>query len=502
MAYVPGFDIDVFISYAHKNNENGWITQFHEFLARRVPEFLEHQAQVNVWRDLKLNGFDQLWPTLEHNIESSAILLSICSPVYVTSASCAKEVEHFLTSCRETSRIDRKSRLARVVIIPYDGIRDTLPRFREADAVYYSFFEKREDETIEQFDAGSEAFRRLAEKVAQQVAGQLRRVRDAAERALSSQPMAKRKALFVANASRDRADHRTTLLNEFKNYELLTIPDVPYESSELAAQTQSLLAKAACSVHLLGEKPGITVDDGDEPVSHLQYRLALEHRPAGFKQVVWAPASLQLQPGRQKDLVESIRAFTPGVWNESTEVLSGTLDDLLRAVQGVLTHEEPIAKVEGAGPLYLLCTKADLDQDDGNLMKLRDSLFRAGVQPEFPAFDDQDVDLAELERKIIAQSCGTLIYYGRGGDGWVKVKRQTLLSVLGDLKRQGPHVRAVYLSTPSNSQKQVQYLGLGAGAFGEAKGFSPLLVLGNAGTFEPDQLKPLLERIQEGGSAS
>jgi TIR domain len=502
MAYAPGFEIDVFISYAHKNNETEWVTHFHEFLQQRVPEFLEHQAQVNVWRDLKLNGFDQLWPTLQHNIESSALLLSICSPVYVTSANCAKEVEHFVGSGRQTSRIDRRSRLARVAIIPYGGVRDALPCFRQNDTVYYSFFEEQTDGTIRQFDAGSEAFRKEADRVAQHVAGQLRRVREAEERAPSSQASAKRKTIFVANAARDRADHRTTLLNEFKDHEPLTILDGSYESGELAELTRTLLTQATCSVHLLGEKPGITVDDGDEPISHLQYRLALAHRPAGFTQVVWAPTSLQLQPGRQKEFVDSIRAFRPDVWNESTEVLSGTLDDLLRAVQGVLTRGDPIAKLQGAGPLYLLCTKADLDQDDGNLLKLRDSLFCAGVLPEFPAFDEQDVNLAELERTLIAQSCATLIYYGRGSDGWVKLKRQTLLRVLGDLKAQAQHVRALYVSTPANAQKQAQYLGLGTGAFTEAKGFPPLLVLGNTGSFEPDHLKALLERISQGESAA
>ena len=108
----------------------------------------------------------------------------------------------------------------------------------------------------------------------------------------------------------------------------------------------------------------------------------------------------------------------------------------------MLTREDPIARVEGAGPLYLLCTRADLE-DDGNLFKLRDSLFRAGFLPELPAFDEQDVNLADLERMLITQSCATLIYYGRGGDGWVKLKRQTLLRVLGDIKAQGSHVRAL-----------------------------------------------------------
>ena len=159
MAYAPGFDIDVFISYAHKNNENEWVTRFHEFLAQRVPEFLEHQAQVSVWRDQKLNGFDQLWPTLQQKIESSALLLSICSPVYVTSANCAKEVEHFLAHTRETSRIDRRSRLARLAIIPYGNVRDAHQCFRQNDTVYYSFFEEQQDGTIEQFGASSEAFR-------------------------------------------------------------------------------------------------------------------------------------------------------------------------------------------------------------------------------------------------------------------------------------------------------------------------------------------------------
>lgn len=502
MAYVPGFEIDVFISYAHRNNENEWVTRFHEFLERRVPEFLEHQAQVNVWRDLKLNGFDQLWPTLQSSLESSALLLSICSPVYVTSVNCGKEVDHFLTSARETARIERKSRVARVAIIPYKNVREALPSFQRDDAVYYSFFDEQKDGTIRQFDAGSESFQREADRVAQHVAGQLRRVREAAERAPSSQASVKRKTLFVANTSKDRADHRITLLNEFKDYEPLTIPDGSYESSELAERTQKMLAQAACSVHMLGEKPGITVDDGDEPIAHLQYRLALAHRPAGFTQIVWAPASLQLQQGRQKEFVESIRAFKPEVWHESTEVLAGTLDDLLRGVQGVLTRQEPIARIEGAGPLYLLCTKADLDQDEGNLVQLRDSLFRAGFLPEFPAFDEQDVNLAELERTLITQSCGTLIYYGRGGDGWVKLKRQTLLRVLGDIKAQGQHVRAVYLSSPSNTQKQAQYLGMGSGAFPEARGFPPLLVLGNAGAFDPDHLKPLLERILQAGAVS
>lgn len=495
MAYTPGFEIDVFISYAHRNNESGWVTQFREFLQQRVPEFLPHTSQVEVWKDDTLSGFDTLWPTLQRNIESSALFISVCSPVYVTSANCAKEVEHFLGHNPEPTRMDRSSRMARVAIIPYATVAEALPPFRRDDTVYYRFYEELAGGTIEQFEAASERFRKEADRVAQHIAGQLRRLRQVAERNGSRAGGGKRKALFVASTSKDRADHRLTLVNELKDHEVLTVPDGSYGHEELTTLTNDLLARSECSVHLLGERPGPSTDEGDVAMSHLQYRLARAHRPPRFTQLVWAPASLQLPVGTQREFVEDVRAFKPAVWDAATEVLCGTFDDLLRGVQGVLTRDAPAETLGSAGPLYLLCTKADLDQADGNLMRLRDSLLQAGVLPELPAFDDQDVDLAELERSLIAQSRGTLIYYGRGGDGWVKLKRQTLLRVLGDLKAQDQHVRAVYLSEPANPQKHAQYMGLGSGAFTEAKGFPPLLLLGNAGSFQPDFLKPLLEQF-------
>ena len=72
-----GMDV---ISYAHKNNENGWVTALDDYLTSRIPEFLEHQANVVVWRDKSLDGFDQLWPTLRQKIETSALFVSIAVP--------------------------------------------------------------------------------------------------------------------------------------------------------------------------------------------------------------------------------------------------------------------------------------------------------------------------------------------------------------------------------------------------------------------------------------
>ena len=255
MAYTPGFDVDVFISYAHRNNESGWVTEFCEFLRQRVPEFLQHTAQVEVWKDDTLSGFDTLWPTLQQKIESSALFISVCSPVYVTSANCAKEVEHFLGHNAQTARMDRTSRMARVAIIPYTTEAEALPPFRQNDTVYYQFYEEQAGGTIEQFEAASDLFRKQADRVAQHIAGQLRRLRQLSERDGSHAKGRKRKALFVASTSKDRADHRLTLVNELKDHEVLTVPDGSYGTEELTKLTNDLLARSECSVHLLGERP-------------------------------------------------------------------------------------------------------------------------------------------------------------------------------------------------------------------------------------------------------
>jgi len=58
MTYVPDFDDDVFISYAHLDNvamvegEPGWITLLDRALRIRLPQLLGEE--LSVWRDQKL----------------------------------------------------------------------------------------------------------------------------------------------------------------------------------------------------------------------------------------------------------------------------------------------------------------------------------------------------------------------------------------------------------------------------------------------------------------
>jgi hypothetical protein len=66
MAFVPGFEYDIFISYAHVDNQMatseaaGWVETFHKNLRIRLSQRFGRDGLVAIWRDENLTG-DQLF---------------------------------------------------------------------------------------------------------------------------------------------------------------------------------------------------------------------------------------------------------------------------------------------------------------------------------------------------------------------------------------------------------------------------------------------------------
>jgi hypothetical protein len=104
MAYILGFEHDIFISYAHVDNlvaddekgEKGWISQFHKQLEIALAQRIGRMGLVKIWRDKKLEGdhlFDQ---TIAQGLEKSALFVAILSNGYLASQYCCdKELRRF-----------------------------------------------------------------------------------------------------------------------------------------------------------------------------------------------------------------------------------------------------------------------------------------------------------------------------------------------------------------------------------------------------------------------
>ena len=110
------FENDIFISYAHLDDEEGWIAEFDRRLKIKVQEFLGRRLMV--WRDPELQGNEEFAKTLVQRFQSVAALVSVLTPSYVNSKWCIKEMKGFLQAAKESGGkevYDNKTRIFKVV---------------------------------------------------------------------------------------------------------------------------------------------------------------------------------------------------------------------------------------------------------------------------------------------------------------------------------------------------------------------------------------------------
>jgi hypothetical protein len=109
MAYVSGCDHDVFVSYAHLDNqgESSWVSNLVRHLETETQQRLGAK-ELRIWRDDRLNGNEPLTADIMQAIRGSATLLIVMSPAYLESEWCARERNAFLSfaqGCVSTGRV-------------------------------------------------------------------------------------------------------------------------------------------------------------------------------------------------------------------------------------------------------------------------------------------------------------------------------------------------------------------------------------------------------------
>ena len=114
-------DYDVFISYAHRDNEplfkdqEGWISSFHFSLNARLGQLLGRIPRI--WRDRKLQGNDKFNDEILDKLRNTKVLLTVISPSYLQSQWCIKELREFIKAVENRGGIyiGNKSRIYKVV---------------------------------------------------------------------------------------------------------------------------------------------------------------------------------------------------------------------------------------------------------------------------------------------------------------------------------------------------------------------------------------------------
>src|SRR5215471_7517772 len=174
-SFVPGFDSDVFISYA-REDDKGWVKAFEEELS----SVLSRRLGVSLarWRDTeKLRAGEDWQDSIQQGIERSAAFVAIVSPIYQNSDWCSRERKEFLRVLTSQSA-SSKGRFFKVVKTPWlnDAHRGFLEQIGDVD------FYKHGDDGTEEFEPASPDFKRAVRKLADGLEALLRRMRSENQR--------------------------------------------------------------------------------------------------------------------------------------------------------------------------------------------------------------------------------------------------------------------------------------------------------------------------------
>jgi hypothetical protein len=94
MAYLPGFEHDIFISYSHRNERGDrWVSRFYERLNEELGQLA---GNLKVWRDTRrLDGNQAFDQTIKTALENTGLLLVLNSHAFIESDYCQQEVQWF-----------------------------------------------------------------------------------------------------------------------------------------------------------------------------------------------------------------------------------------------------------------------------------------------------------------------------------------------------------------------------------------------------------------------
>ena len=89
MAYVPGYAADIFVSYSHSTDRDGWVTELKSKLASGLADLSE---DVEVWFDAdRLQTGDRFKQEIQEKLSNTRVLIAVLSPAYLKSHFCMEE---------------------------------------------------------------------------------------------------------------------------------------------------------------------------------------------------------------------------------------------------------------------------------------------------------------------------------------------------------------------------------------------------------------------------
>ena len=413
MSVIPGFDYDMFVSYAHLDNPSfgasarGWVDTLVQMLesevrARGIKGF-------QAWSDADLAENMPLTPQLVDKIKRSATLLVIMSPCYLQSDWCKREREQFLSLVS-----DRVADGCVFVVEAREVGHSEYPKAL-SDLVPVVFWvqdpESRTDRPLGMPNPNEEQYYARICRISYLIKEQLERLKS--HPTSSTMPAAPVSAggatVFVARATEDLEDREDELRSYLTQLGITVLPQSRYpQTSAETFETGMLkdLSQSKLYSQLLSTSRGRELDflPGKRHPC-FQYEIA---RKAGKTVFLWRDRNLDITSVKDPDhlnLLDSARACG--------------IEEFKRAVSDEALKQPPPPPPVSANVMVFV----NADRRDRDLAKrIGAELKKKGVDCFHPLESGTPEEIRKDLEGNLRDCDGVLLVYGDAGADWIRTQ--------------------------------------------------------------------------------
>ncbi len=493
MSYLrPDFDQDVFISYAHYDDEpvlgekEGWVAQLYNELRKRVLVHLGQEPAL--WLDCDIRNNDDFEVKIANRLARTGTLLTVVSESFLKRPWCQRELEDF---CRNAEsklglRVGEKIRIFRVSKTEVD--KKDLPEQFGSSLSYVFCGEDPDDpnpkKRIHEYrpSLGGQQPRLYflaLDELAKDIADTLRIMRDlvqgGAAGAAATQTGIPSATVYLAETTEDQESARSSIKKELQDRNITVLPqgDLPYRGSQFEPLVRECLQKSDLSIHIFGKDAGFIPEGRQRPQTWLQHDLAMQRsNDPNFRRVLWLPSMLESADEAQRRYLHDLQNDV--TVQRGAEILRDRLEELKTEMLHMLEQIErkkeerlrPPAPVSAPAPsptpsvtiasgeplkIYLICDSQDLQ--DPVFLALRDFLFAQGFEPRVALLGENAKEARKNHEMLLQYSDAYLIYYGAASGQWVQTKLNDFLRLSS--KRKSPVLgKCTYLAPPVSEEKR------------------------------------------------
>jgi len=453
MGYVQDGQHDIFVSYAHVDNQplegtdRGWVTtlvgNLSNFLARKLGT-----RSVSLWMDRELAGHAPFTPAIMDAVRQTATLVVVVSPAYLNSEWCSRERETFLKLVRERSRSD-----SRVFMVEIDKVdRNDLPAEFGGLLGYRFWVQDREGRaprtlaTPKPSPDEREYWDRLLD-LSDELAQELKRLKAMGQvQARDDRPDAmatpQGPAIFLAETTDDLEEEREEVKGYLKQARLRVLPESYYPRDDPAAFKQMMekdLAQCTVFVQLLS---GIA---GRKPAGFPQGYPGLQHDCA-------AQANKVILQWRSRDLdVDKVRDSDYRHLLEESTVQATGLEEFKRAIVEE-ARRSPKPPVPHSPNIFVF---VNADFPDHTLAEaVHKWLLDHNLESSMP-FDHGDPSKNREDLEDNLRNCdAVIIIYGASSASWVRYQLLQNRKIIAE--REKPLLALVVFEGPPAAPPKVE----------------------------------------------